>query len=532
MGDAPNGYTFVPVGQPELTEQCRELSRKQGLEVFIVDKQNAKHAARESSGPQEQEHLRHHVNRVGYHFPNRVVDQALAKMGMGHLKPGAGAQPMPVSFPGSSALEKHIVAQSRIAAAGAKTALSKAQYRHAVGAAIKELFPLIPDEDRAEVVERAFAEHSATVGNSDLPMARKVQLAVGAHIRHVYTDYDGLIRPFGWQGARNMVETTCLEKIKAWRGERNDDDDDSVVEMEQIMREIIVLEDDSDEGEGQPPRTRPNAAVDADADQRLEPSGSSAGASRPRRKRNRSESGEVVEESRTGSQPEDLSRRSRTRLNGQLSGHQATAVSEPPVIRPSTAQLAQPRPVRGSRPAEINHLDEMSQRFSPATPYQPEPQAPSSRLRPQGEAMQRQHSYSKAPHGYVTLQHREQRRDLPLPAHRIRAYAQAVQSHEPYALYEEHGPPRVRHEPPSTTVYGEPEERRRAQPVVRRARPEYSDWMAADEAYMSHDEHGPPRVSCNFPAAAMYEDSEGRRYAQPTARRPKAEYYDLTMLDD
>lgn len=79
-----------------------------------------------------------------------------------------------------------------------------------------------------------------------LPMARKVQLAVLAHIRHQYTEYDQLLRLISWHEARQRVQQPCLDLIVKWRGE----DDTGVIELEDIFREVIVLDgDDGDEGD-------------------------------------------------------------------------------------------------------------------------------------------------------------------------------------------------------------------------------------------------------------------------------------------
>lgn len=76
-------------------------------------------------------------------------------------------------------------------------------------------------------------------------MARKVQLAVVAHIRHQYTDYDKLLRRTTWGEARKQVEQPCLDQIVKWRGEGEEE----VSELEDIFREVIVLDDDDDEEE-------------------------------------------------------------------------------------------------------------------------------------------------------------------------------------------------------------------------------------------------------------------------------------------
>lgn len=71
-----------------------------------------------------------------------------------------------------------------------------------------------------------------------------MQLAVVAHIRHIYTDYDSLLK-FGMQRkrARAKIEKYCLDLLVQWRS----DDDDDPNAMEEILREVIVIDDDDDD---------------------------------------------------------------------------------------------------------------------------------------------------------------------------------------------------------------------------------------------------------------------------------------------
>lgn len=70
-----------------------------------------------------------------------------------------------------------------------------------------------------------------------------MQLAVVAHIRHVYTNYDRLLRIGTRQEARAKVEKPCLDQLVQWRS----DDDDDPNAMEEILREVIVIDDDDDD---------------------------------------------------------------------------------------------------------------------------------------------------------------------------------------------------------------------------------------------------------------------------------------------
>ncbi len=77
---------------------------------------------------------------------------------------------------------------------------------------------------------------------SELSLVRRAQLAVTAHIRHTYTNYDLLLKSMRWGEARQAVQQQCLDRLVQWRG---DDDDDG--EMADILQEVIVISDDEEE---------------------------------------------------------------------------------------------------------------------------------------------------------------------------------------------------------------------------------------------------------------------------------------------
>ena len=81
--------------------------------------------------------------------------------------------------------------------------------------------------------------------SSDLSLVRRAHLAVVAHIRHTYTDYDQLLRVVPWADARRRVESQTLDKIVEWRGE-NDADADMIHD---VLREVIVISDDENDNE-------------------------------------------------------------------------------------------------------------------------------------------------------------------------------------------------------------------------------------------------------------------------------------------
>jgi len=74
-------------------------------------------------------------------------------------------------------------------------------------------------------------------------LPRRVQLAVVAHIRHVYTNYDRLLRTGTYHAARAQIEQKCLDQLVQWRGDGEDGSND----MEEILREVIVISDDEDD---------------------------------------------------------------------------------------------------------------------------------------------------------------------------------------------------------------------------------------------------------------------------------------------
>lgn len=78
-----------------------------------------------------------------------------------------------------------------------------------------------------------------------LPLSRRVQLAVLAHIRHTHTRYDLLLRETSWENARKVVEPVCLDFILKWRGDEETGRD----QMDEILREIVVITDSDDSSE-------------------------------------------------------------------------------------------------------------------------------------------------------------------------------------------------------------------------------------------------------------------------------------------
>lgn len=185
----------------------------------------------------------HHILRVGYHIRSEVLAEACNELGYIYDEDSKKFM-KEADFRTQSILERTMISHGLKPVPGAGL-LSEEKKIEQVRAAVKELFPKIPDEDLEYIIQHAWAEGSNRVGTIDkLSLPRRVQLATIARIRHHYTDYDRLLRAFEWGQARQMVEPTCVQKLLEWRGESEQEGDD---ELEEIVREVIVIDDEDDD---------------------------------------------------------------------------------------------------------------------------------------------------------------------------------------------------------------------------------------------------------------------------------------------
>ncbi|KAF4336346.1 hypothetical protein FBEOM_9799 [Fusarium beomiforme] len=217
----PPGFEFVPAGNPELTQACKELSREKDAMIFIVSN------AKEASGSNN---LAHQVHRIGHHVRETIVEEARASLGhaMEHMLTAARGAPEPIPE-------------------------SQEEYDAQVDAALRDLFPRIPNTDRRMIIEHAFRRDPANKSNKekvglseDITLARRVQLAVLAHIRHTHTRYDTLLRETTWQNARKVVEALCLDTLVKWRGDEESGRD----QLDEILREVVVISDSEGDESG------------------------------------------------------------------------------------------------------------------------------------------------------------------------------------------------------------------------------------------------------------------------------------------
>ncbi|KAI0124888.1 hypothetical protein BJ170DRAFT_685765 [Xylariales sp. AK1849] len=217
---APPGFEFVPTGNPELTEACKELSREHDAMIFIV------------SDSRDMTQLDHHLHRAGYHFRQTIVDRAREK-----LRAAGFYHPKTFTLPRGP----EAIPQDRME-----------MFRQA-DAVLRDLFPRIPNTDRHEIVLHAFDKDNKTFNGrtkvgmaAELTLARRVQLAALAHIRHTKTRYDELLREgIAWENARKAVEQPCLDVIVKWRGDEETGRD----QLDEILREVIEISDSEDGSE-------------------------------------------------------------------------------------------------------------------------------------------------------------------------------------------------------------------------------------------------------------------------------------------
>ncbi|KAL8784267.1 MAG: hypothetical protein Q9213_004089 [Squamulea squamosa] len=195
--------------------------------------------------------LSEQVGRVGYHFPSTIVTEACRLLGLklpviGGVDFELESGYRPTRHTRSNAQVVPARREHKVSAVIdlVEDEMSQEELDAKATSTIRELFPKIPQKDVQQIVTRAFRRGTAKVGTAtDQPFIRRVHLAVGAHIRHVYTNYDELLRSrkYGWLDARAMVQPITLDKIIEWRDEKDEPD-----AVEDILREVIVIPDDED----------------------------------------------------------------------------------------------------------------------------------------------------------------------------------------------------------------------------------------------------------------------------------------------
>ena len=209
---------------------------------------------------------------MGFHFPSVTVEKACDSLGVTLSNSGrvlqsnfAHLEDGPENDGKRSTKQKKQKAGNRNAQPALDISLPQAVIDTSARETIRDLFPNIPSQDLHVIVGRSFQKVTFSSLNptfeadrhkgkglvgtvANLSLVRRAQLAVIAHIRHTYTDYDALLRQVQYNEARRRVEQPCLDRLIRWRG-----DDDDTGDMEDVLREVIVIPDDdeadNDEGD-------------------------------------------------------------------------------------------------------------------------------------------------------------------------------------------------------------------------------------------------------------------------------------------
>jgi hypothetical protein len=197
---------------------------------------------------EEKSKISEHIHRTGYHFREVIVDEAREIVGETVVS-------QPTRRYGKMEIEPIPESQEEI--------------NKQADAAIRDLFPRIPNIDRTMIIEHAFKKVRSrarslctsllslylflqgamfhgepTVGlQTNIPLSRRVQLAVLAHIRHTHTRYDKLLRETTWMNARKVVEPVCLDVLVKWRGDEETGRD----QIDEIIREVVIITDSEEE---------------------------------------------------------------------------------------------------------------------------------------------------------------------------------------------------------------------------------------------------------------------------------------------
>lgn len=84
-------------------------------------------------------------------------------------------------------------------------------------AALEERFTRIPEKDKEAVLKHGFRKSSGRVGRTaKLDLGERAVLAVKAHVRHKYTQYDAIIKQVGKDKARKETIDEVFKIVRGW----------------------------------------------------------------------------------------------------------------------------------------------------------------------------------------------------------------------------------------------------------------------------------------------------------------------------
>ncbi len=165
----PHGYKLLRKGYPFMTALCRRKTLAAGQTLYVV---------------------RAGSKTLGLRAPRDIVNEVHS--------------------------EEHQTRATRRAAVVARDESTRSTF----DTALRKQFSEMPTVDREQVLQRALKKRSGRVGRtSKLGIEDKVRLAVAAHVRHMHTDYDRLVRgKTSREDARKAVYGAVREVLASWEG--------------------------------------------------------------------------------------------------------------------------------------------------------------------------------------------------------------------------------------------------------------------------------------------------------------------------
>ncbi|CAK7266040.1 hypothetical protein SEPCBS119000_001817 [Sporothrix epigloea] len=227
----PRGYTFVRKGNVYITANCRRATLAEGSVVYTVVQD-----------------LSRHGTVLGIRCPHQIAAEVRAA--------------------------ERASRAARHAATDKRDAALAATFRSALLAR----YPAVPVDIVPRIVEHAMRKHAGGVARTGtLDLEERVQLAVRAHIRHCWTDYETQLRELGSQGDSRGKAKKGKPRRKQNRGRENDKVRAAVRaltvgQVNAIERQWATSTDHGRDGAGT--RKEEQAAIDA-----LETTHASAGSS-------------------------------------------------------------------------------------------------------------------------------------------------------------------------------------------------------------------------------------------------------------
>ncbi|KAF2798873.1 hypothetical protein K505DRAFT_90247 [Melanomma pulvis-pyrius CBS 109.77] len=163
----PEGYAFLRKGIPYKTLHCRRLTHEAGKQLYVVE-DNKK--------------------ILGIRVPKSI-------------------------FFNVQSAAKETLPSRRLATEKRDTAVIRG-----AAAELSKQFPAIPEGEREAVLTHGFRKYSGRVGRTaQIPLSRKAQLAVIAHIRHQHTKYDQLLEDgMDRDAARRIVQSKIQNMLRDW----------------------------------------------------------------------------------------------------------------------------------------------------------------------------------------------------------------------------------------------------------------------------------------------------------------------------